>query len=130
MPVKNPADVRTIIAAMNPVCYRDTMAVIHLKVWFEEVDEPLPVMATPFDCERHSKELWIRAMAGEYGPITVLPVDLDGRMPSLLVNPANELMAVSFSPPNPELKLAMKQFEMPRLIEHDKPRLIEHDSHG
>lgn len=41
-------------------------------VWFEELKEPVEFWATPFDCERHGKELWIRAMAGEYGPIEIV----------------------------------------------------------
>ncbi len=64
---------RTIIAAMSPRRFADTFTEIMLKVWFEELGEPVEFMASPFDCERHGKVLWFRAMAGEYGPIEVLP---------------------------------------------------------
>ena len=63
---------RTIISAMNPFRYEDSYTEIFLIVWFEEIDEPLEFLASPFDCERHGKELWIRAMAGEFGPIEVI----------------------------------------------------------
>lgn len=65
----------TIISAMNPERYEDSYTEIFLKVWFEEIGEPLEFLASPFDCERHGKELWIRAMAGEFGPIEVLPAE-------------------------------------------------------
>src|SRR5882724_4690976 len=66
---------RTIISAMNPERYADSYTEIFLMVWFEELDVPIDFLASPFDCERHGKELWIRAMAGEYGPIEVLPAE-------------------------------------------------------
>lgn len=65
---------RTIISAMNPSRYVDDYTEIFLIVWFEELDGPISFVASPFDCERHGKELWIRAMAGEFGPIEVLPM--------------------------------------------------------
>lgn len=63
---------RTIVAATEPRRLADSYTEVRLKVWFEELDEPVDFIATPFDCERHGKELWIRAMAGEYGPIEVV----------------------------------------------------------
>jgi len=62
---------RTIVSAMNPFRYEDSYTEIFLTVWFEELDGPVDFSASPFDCERHGKELWIRAMAGEFGPIDV-----------------------------------------------------------
>lgn len=62
---------RTIISAVDPVRISDDCRV-YLKVWFEELDQPVLFVADPFDCERHGKELWIRAMAGEYGPVTII----------------------------------------------------------
>jgi hypothetical protein len=115
--VKNPADVRTIVAATEPTRFRDSSAAIMLKVWFEELDEPVSVVATPFDCERHVKELWIRAMAGEYGPITVLPIDLDGRVPSFLIDVENRATLL-LSTTSADMRLArdaaMKQLDPPR----------------
>lgn len=66
-----------IVSAINPVRFSDDCAV-WLKVWFEELDEPVLFVADPFDCERHGKELWIRAMAGEYGSVMVVerPVEI------------------------------------------------------
>lgn len=63
---------RNIISALNPWRYRDSYTEIWLTVWFEELSESVPFVASLFDCERHGKELWIRAMAGEYGEITVI----------------------------------------------------------
>ena len=94
---------RTIISAMHPRRYRDSFTEIIMWVWFEELDGPLPVCATPFDCERHSKELWIRAMAGEYGPIEVMPE----------------------SPPM--LSLAQQQRKL--ITVQSSPRLLSHDRH-
>ena len=65
---------RTVISAVNPKLYEGNYTEIFLNVWFEEFVGPLPFIASPFDCERHGKELWIRAMAGEFGEIEVIPV--------------------------------------------------------
>jgi len=65
---------RTIVSAMNPRRYEGDYTTIFLMAWFKEIDGPLEFAASLFDCERHGKELWFRAMAGEYGPIEVLPV--------------------------------------------------------
>lgn len=64
---------RTIISAMNPFRYEDNYTEIFMTVWFEEIDMALDFVASPLDTERHGKELWIRAMAGEFGPIEVFP---------------------------------------------------------
>ena len=61
---------RTIVSAIDPHRSSDDYRVF-LKVWFEELSEPVPFLADPFDCEVHGRELWIRAMAGEYGPVTL-----------------------------------------------------------
>lgn len=61
---------RTIVSATGPVRYQDDFAV-WLKVWFEEFSGPVLFCAVPFDVEPHGRELWIRAMAGEYGPVDV-----------------------------------------------------------
>jgi hypothetical protein len=68
---------RTIISAVEPVRIRGDYTV-RLKVWFEELDQPVIFIANPFDCELHGRELWIRAMAGEYGPVEL--VELAPRM--------------------------------------------------
>jgi len=72
---------RTIVSAANPRRVRGSHIVL-LKVWFAELpDEPLePFIASPLDCEAHGRELWIRAMAGEYGPVTMIdPPELPTR---------------------------------------------------
>lgn len=68
---------RTIISAMDLVRYADSYTEIWMTVWFEEFDGPVDFMATPFDCERHGKELWIRAMAGEFGEIKIIPGNIE-----------------------------------------------------
>jgi hypothetical protein len=67
---------RTIVSALSPCRYEDSFTEIWLKVWFEELSEPVVFCATPFDCERHGKVLWIMAMRGDFGPITVVPGSL------------------------------------------------------
>ena len=67
---------RTIVSAINPERW-DGHFEVQLKVWFEELDGPIPFVATPLDCEAHGRELWIRAMAGEYGPVEL-------KMPKML----------------------------------------------
>jgi hypothetical protein len=62
---------RTIVSALYPVKYWRDLP-ISLKVWFEELPGPGMFLADPFDCERHGQELWFRAMAGEYGPVTLV----------------------------------------------------------
>lgn len=63
---------RTVVSALDPWRYEDDYTAIFMRVWFEEFDGWLPFVASPFDCERHGKELWIRAMAGEYGEIKII----------------------------------------------------------
>jgi hypothetical protein len=119
--VKNPADVRTIIAAVEPQRFRDDYTVIMLKVWYEELLHPVPTIATPFDCERHCKELWIRAMAGEYGLIEVLPYDLNGAIPSFLLDPVD--------PEKPATLLLYYPSDM-SLSAPAPVKVISNDSHG
>ena len=62
-----------VVSATKPVRY-EGHAEVWLKVWFEEFDGPFePYCASPLDPEVHGKALWIRAMAGEFGPVEVLP---------------------------------------------------------
>ena len=58
-----------IISASNPIFINDEHTLIHLDVQFEEFKELLPFGASPTDCEDHGRELFERAMAGEFGPI-------------------------------------------------------------
>ena len=60
-----------VISAMHPHRFSDNCTVF-LMVWFEELSDPVLFAADPFDSERHGKELWIRAMAGEFGPVRVV----------------------------------------------------------
>jgi len=124
--VKNPADVRTIIAATEPMRFRDDYTMIFLKVWYEELELPILTVATPFDSERHCKELWIRAMAGEYGPIEVLPHDLDMATPSFLISADMKQSMLMLSYPNDKLPLAVRE----AMKQIAPPRVIQHDSHG
>ncbi len=97
---------RTIISAMNPFRFEDSYTEIFLTVWFEEIDEPLDFVASPFDPERHGKELWIRAMAGEFGQVEVFPEDQS---------------------PIKQLEQAHKSRQ--KLLAQDRsPRLLTHDS--
>lgn len=128
--IKNPADIRTIIAATEPTRFRDTAIAIMLKVWFKELDEPVTMIATPLDSERHGKELWIRAMAGEYGPITVLPVDLAGRVPTMMiVGESAHLRLVSMDPGGKPYVELIGANDLPRLAAGEQ-LLIESGGHN
>jgi hypothetical protein len=72
-------NVRTIISAVDPVRVRGT-CVVRLKVWFEELNEPVMFIALPYDCEIHGRELWVRAMGGEYGPVKLVDAAAVPRM--------------------------------------------------
>jgi hypothetical protein len=61
-----------IISALNPRRRVDDFTDIWMEVWFEEFSGPLTFCATLFDCEPHGRELWFRAMKGEYGEISVI----------------------------------------------------------
>ena len=61
-----------IISALYPHKFPDDCA-IYLKVWFEGYSEPLDYVADPFDPAPHGRELWFRAMMGEYGQVAVMP---------------------------------------------------------
>ena len=100
---------RTIVSASNPMRYDGTYTEIWLTVWFEEFgDEPIyDFCATPFDCERHGKELWIRAMAGEYGAIEVVP------MPPMIKG-----MVLVLPPPRQLSQMRLPVFGSERRIEN------------
>jgi len=61
-----------IISALNLRRNVDDFTMIMMDVWFEEYDGPLPFVASLFDCEPHGRELWFRAMKGEYGEIEIM----------------------------------------------------------
>ena len=110
---------RTIVAALNPTRYHEMYTEIWLTVWFEELgDEPVhDFCATPFDCERHGKELWIRAMAGEYGPMTVVPIPPIIKGMVLVLPPPRQLVL------NPQMQLPMFGSDMKQI----SGRAIDHD---
>lgn len=63
-----------IISAMNPRRFGEDFTNILLTAWFEEFpNHSFEFLASLFDCEEHGRELWFRAMKGEYGDIEVLP---------------------------------------------------------
>ena len=42
---------------------------INMIVKFPHFDEPLPFTATPYDTEKHSRDLYAAAVKGEFGSI-------------------------------------------------------------
>lgn len=60
---------RTIESAANPKFANTAGTLIELHVKFAEFAEIHPFGASPNDVEPHGKELYARAMAGEFGPI-------------------------------------------------------------
>lgn len=86
------SETRTIISAVNPCRFEDSYTEIWLKVWFEELDEPIVFLASPTDCERHGKDLWGRAMRGDFGPIRVIPGALDQLKQVIVIDDKPELL--------------------------------------
>lgn len=61
-----------IISAIAPWRHENSYTEIFIRVWFTEYSEPFDnYLASCFDCEAHGRELWFRAMKGEYGEIEV-----------------------------------------------------------
>lgn len=79
-----------IISAKNPRRMEWDEAAITLDVLFSHMQESMPFTATADDMEEHGRELYVRALHGEYGEIAVVaapePTDaqqqarLDGAM--------------------------------------------------
>lgn len=62
-----------IISAKNPRCRESEPGVITLDVRFSNLPSEVPFTACHNDCEEHGRELYSRAMFGEFGPIEVIP---------------------------------------------------------
>lgn len=58
-----------LISASNPVWADSDQTVINLTVRFAEIDEDLPFAASPNDPEPHGRNIYARAIAGEFGTI-------------------------------------------------------------
>ncbi len=56
-----------LISASNPVFSNVTGSQINLDVQFEEFSTPIPFTACPDDVEPHGKEIFAKALAGEFG---------------------------------------------------------------
>lgn len=85
-----------IIAATSPWRFEDDYTIVYLKVWFTEFEHPFESYgATMFDCEPHGRELWFRAMKGEYGPIEVheRPIEIRQRpVQDVVTLPPNDIV--------------------------------------
>lgn len=64
-----------IISAKNPRCRESEPGVITLDVRFSHLPSEVPFTACRNDCEEHGRELYSRAMFGEFGPIEVVPIE-------------------------------------------------------
>jgi hypothetical protein len=70
-----------IVYANNPKWANRSQTKIDLTVRFEEIEEDLPFTASQDDCEQHGKELFTRALSGEFGEISELvPVEFTSEM--------------------------------------------------
>jgi len=58
-----------LVYANNPVWANRSQTLINLTVRFEEINEDLPFTADPKDVETHSRDLYARAVAGEFGVV-------------------------------------------------------------
>lgn len=61
----------TLITARNPVYVNQTGTAIDLIAQFAEIPQEVPFTATETDSEEHGREIYARAVAGEFG--VVLP---------------------------------------------------------
>lgn len=59
-----------LIYANNPKWANRSQTLIDLTVRFEEIDEDLPFTANPNDSEAHGRDIYARAAAGEFGPVS------------------------------------------------------------
>jgi hypothetical protein len=55
--------------AKNPKWANESNTLIDLIVRFKEIDEDLPFTANPNDVEEHGRDLFARAVVGEFGSI-------------------------------------------------------------
>ena len=55
--------------ARTPKWANESNTLIDLIVRFSEIDEDLPFTASPNDVEEHGRDLFARAVAGEFGSI-------------------------------------------------------------
>lgn len=65
-----------ILSAKYPRRYIADTDTITLDVQFAHLPEPVSFTACQDDPEEHGRELYVRALFGEYGPITELPKPL------------------------------------------------------
>jgi len=66
----------TVVSANSPVWANATNSAITLNVYFEGLDSSMQFTASQSDCEAHGRELFNRAVSGEFGSIAayVAPV--------------------------------------------------------
>lgn len=57
------------ISATNPVYATADNSQIALDVQFDTFPSPIPFVACPKDVEAHGRDVYARAIAGEFGPI-------------------------------------------------------------
>lgn len=59
-----------LVYAKDPIWANRSKTLINLTVRFEEINEDLPFTANPNDSEAHGRDLFSRALAGEFGIIS------------------------------------------------------------
>lgn len=59
----------TIQSATSPAWADAEQSLIDLLVQFDALPEPIPYTASVADCVQHSRELFARAVAGDFGPV-------------------------------------------------------------
>ncbi|WP_404836482.1 tail fiber assembly protein [Aeromonas media] len=89
----------TIISASNPRCYQSDGEAITLDVRFSHIPHPIPFTAKRDDVELHGRELYSRAVFGEFGDITVLtPPTLSEDDPRARLDEALKQAAAAMAP--------------------------------
>jgi len=71
----------TLLQAGNPQWADATRQKINLIVRFVEINEDLPFTADPNDTEDHGRDIFARALAGEFGEIAEPPAELSAEIP-------------------------------------------------
>jgi hypothetical protein len=69
---QKPVFVRNLVSASNPVYANEENTTISLTCVFKELQHlgPIPFAASASDVEAHGRDIFERAVAGEFGPIS------------------------------------------------------------
>jgi hypothetical protein len=91
----------TIVSVTNPQWANPENTLINVTARFAEIDEDLPFTANFLDTEAHGREIFTKALAGEFGAV------------STYVPPSDELLALQARSTRAELLQASDWTQLP-----------------